>query len=55
MRVYIGSGLHEDKNPMSYVRWCIIIHLVEAPLYPSFSMIRGLGFQRKIQVSYCCK
>jgi hypothetical protein len=31
MRVYIGLGLHEDKNPTSYVRRCIMIHWIETP------------------------
>jgi hypothetical protein len=27
--VYTGSGIREDKTPMSYVRWCIMIPLDE--------------------------
>jgi hypothetical protein len=30
-RVYTGSCLYEDKNPMSYACHCIMIHCVETP------------------------
>jgi hypothetical protein len=29
-------GRHEDKNPTSYVRWCIMIHWDETPSTPPF-------------------
>jgi hypothetical protein len=43
-RVYTSSGLHEDKDPMSCVQWCIVIQWVETP-YPSFYRLRELGLQ----------
>jgi hypothetical protein len=36
MMVYTGLSLHEDKNPASCVRWCIIIYWVKTPSIPSF-------------------
>jgi hypothetical protein len=30
-RVYTGLGLHEDNDPTSCVRQCIIFHFVETP------------------------
>jgi hypothetical protein len=35
-RVYTGPGIHEDKNPMSYVRQLYYDCLGRDPLYPSF-------------------
>jgi hypothetical protein len=35
-RVYIDSGLREDKNSTSCVRWCIMIRWVETPSPPPF-------------------
>jgi hypothetical protein len=35
-RVYTGLGRHEDKNPTSYVRRCIMIHWDETPSTPPF-------------------
>jgi hypothetical protein len=35
-RVYIGSGLRGDKNPTSYVCWCIMIHWIKTPSTPPF-------------------
>jgi hypothetical protein len=40
-RVYTGSGLCEDKNPMSYVCRLYYGHLGRDPLYPSFYRLRG--------------
>jgi hypothetical protein len=41
MRVYIGSGLHEDKNPTSYVCQLYYDCLGRDPLYPSFYRLSG--------------
>jgi hypothetical protein len=49
MRVYIGLGLLEDNNPMSNVRWLYYDCLDRDPLYPSFHMLRGVGFTWKIR------
>jgi hypothetical protein len=35
-RVYIGSGLCEDKNHISCVRQCIMIHWDRTPSTPPF-------------------
>jgi hypothetical protein len=48
MRVYIGLGLHEDKNPMSCVRQLYYNCLGRDPLYPSFYRLRVVGFTWKI-------
>jgi hypothetical protein len=40
MMVYTDLDFHEDKNPTSYVRWCIMIYWVETPSTPPFI---GLG------------
>jgi hypothetical protein len=32
--------------------WCVVIHCVETPLYPSFYMQSGVGFTRKIRDGY---
>jgi hypothetical protein len=42
--VYTGSGLHEDKNPMSYVRQLFYDFLGQDPLYPSFYRLWRVGF-----------
>jgi hypothetical protein len=41
MRVYIGSDLHEDKNPTSCVRQLYYDCLGRDPLYPSFNRLSG--------------
>jgi hypothetical protein len=51
MRVYTGSGLRENKNPMSCVHRCIMIHWVETPSTPPI-IGQGVGFTGKIQVGY---
>jgi hypothetical protein len=48
MRVHIVLGLHEDKNPTSYVHWLYYDFLGWDPLYPSFYRLRGVGFTWKI-------
>jgi hypothetical protein len=40
-RVYIGSGLREDKNHMSYVRQLYYYSLGQDTLYPSFYRLKG--------------
>jgi hypothetical protein len=35
-RIYTSSGVHEDKNPMSCVYRCTIIHWDETPCTPPF-------------------
>jgi hypothetical protein len=44
MMVYTDLDFHEDKNPTSYVRWCIMIYWVETPSTPPFI---GLGEKRQ--------
>jgi hypothetical protein len=34
--IYTGSSLYEDKNPTSYVRWCIMIRWDETSSTPPF-------------------
>jgi hypothetical protein len=42
-RVYTGLGLRVDKNPMSCVRLCIMIHWVETPSPPPLPSIGQRG------------
>jgi hypothetical protein len=48
-RVYTGSGLYEDKNPMSGVHQLYYDCLGQDPLYPSFYGLKWVGFTWKIQ------
>jgi hypothetical protein len=41
MRVYTGSGLHGDKNPLSCVHQCIMICWIETPSTPPFIGLSG--------------
>jgi hypothetical protein len=43
MGVYTCSCLHEDKNPMSCVCRCIMVHWVEFPSTPPFISHGGGG------------
>jgi hypothetical protein len=47
--VYTGSGLPEDNIPMSCVCRLYYDCLGRDPLYPSFYMLRGVGFTWKIR------
>jgi hypothetical protein len=48
-RVYIGSGLSKDNRPTSSVRRLYYDFLGRDPLYPSFYVLRGVGFTWRIR------
>jgi hypothetical protein len=52
-RVYIGSGLPEDKNPTSCVRRCIMIYCVETLSTSSFIGYGGRVYKED-PIGYNC-
>jgi hypothetical protein len=47
-KVYTASGLHEDKNLMSYMHRCIMIHWVETLCTPPFISQRGRVYKEDL-------
>jgi hypothetical protein len=47
-KVYTALGLHEDKNPMSYMHRCIMIRWVETLSTPPFISQRGRVYKEDL-------